>query len=200
MRCFKLLGNRIGLLGGSFNPAHKGHLYISQQALKRLGLNGVWWVVSPQNPLKSKSEMNSFQSRIETATALASSEPRILTTGIEKNLRTAYTADTLDALTGAYPKIQFIWLMGADNLLQIPKWDRWTSIFLTMPIAVFTRQSYSLRALRGTAAKIFAKNQISIRKIQHLVTMQPPVWAFLVIPENLTSATKIRLNSQRNNV
>jgi len=195
-----LLGNRIGLLGGSFNPAHKGHLHISQQALKRLGLNGVWWVVSPQNPLKSKSEMNSFQSRIETATALASSEPRILTTGIEKNLRTAYTADTLDALTGAYPKIQFIWLMGADNLLQIPKWDRWTSIFLTMPIAVFTRQSYSLRALRGTAAKIFAKNQISIRKIQHLVTMQPPVWAFLVIPENLTSATKIRLNSQRNNV
>ena len=195
-----MLGNRIGLLGGSFNPAHKGHLYISQQALKRLGLNGVWWVVSPQNPLKSKSEMNSFQSRIETATALASSEPRILTTGIEKNLRTAYTADTLDALTGAYPKIQFIWLMGADNLLQIPKWDRWTSIFLTMPITVFTRQSYSLRALRGTAAKIFAKNQISIRKIQHLVTMQPPVWAFLVIPENLTSATKIRLNSQRNNV
>lgn len=194
-----MLGNRIGLLGGSFNPAHKGHLHVSQQAIKRLRLNGVWWIVSPQNPLKSTLEMNSFQSRIEAAAAMASSEPRILATGIEKKLQTTYTADTLAALTDAYPKLQFIWLMGADNLLQIPKWERWTSIFQTMPVAVFTRHSYSLRALRGTAAKIFAKDRISIRKLQQLVNLQPPVWAFIVIPENLISATKIRSDAQKNN-
>ena len=145
---------RIGLLGGSFNPAHSGHRHLSHEALKRLKLDRIWWLVSPQNPLKPARGMAELEDRIASATAIAD-DHRIWVTDIEARLGTRYTADTLRKLTGTYPHADFVWLMGADNLIQIPDWDRWSLIFNTVPVAIFARPSYSLRALAGTAARRF---------------------------------------------
>ena len=119
---------RIGLLGGSFNPAHEGHLHVSQEALKRLRLDGVWWLVSPQNPLKTRVGMASFADRLAGARDLLRGHPRIAASGIEARLGTRYTVDTLDRLvtrTGC----RFVWLIGADNLAQLPRWRRWRKLF-----------------------------------------------------------------------
>ncbi|MBT4905881.1 MAG: nicotinate-nicotinamide nucleotide adenylyltransferase, partial [Rhodospirillaceae bacterium] len=133
---FRHRGRRIGLLGGSFNPAHDGHRHISQLALARLGLDEVWWLVSPQNPLKSEAGMAPFESRLESADRIAC-DRRIRVSALEAELGTRYTADTLKALQNRYPAARFVWLMGADNLVQISRWRAWTQIFKTIPIAVF---------------------------------------------------------------
>lgn len=128
-------GLRVGLLGGSFNPAHDGHRYISRLALKLLGLDEVWWLVSPQNPLKPAAGMASLGDRLARAQAVAD-HPRIRVTDLERLLGTRYTADTLAALHRCFPRTRFVWLMGADNLLQVPRWQRWTEIFETTPVAL----------------------------------------------------------------
>ena len=133
---------RIGILGGSFNPAHDGHRHISLEALKRLRLDEVWWLVSPQNPLKPQEGMAPFEDRIEKAKSVAD-HPRIRVTDIEKGFATTYTAETLARLCRRFPNQRFVWLMGADNLSQISRWNRWTRIFHTVPVAVFDRPSYS---------------------------------------------------------
>ena len=115
---------RIGLLGGSFNPAHAGHRYISTEALRRLDLDEVWWLVSPQNPLKSQSGMAPFSQRLSHAASVAR-HPRIRVSAIEAEMGTRYTADTLAMLVRRFPAARFVWLMGADNLMQIPKWRDW---------------------------------------------------------------------------
>lgn len=134
-------GRRVGLLGGSFNPAHAGHVHISVQALARLGLDAVWWLVSPQNPLKARAGMAPIDARLAAARA-AERHPRIVPTTIETDLQTAYTADTLQALKRLHPNTQFIWLMGEDNLLGFHRWDRWADILRMVPIAVFARPGY----------------------------------------------------------
>ena len=142
---------RVGLLGGSFNPAHDGHRHISLLALRRLGLDQVWWLVSPQNPLKSTAGMAPLAERMAGARA-AARHPAIKVTDIERRLGTRFTADTLVRLRRRFPDLGFVWLMGADNLVQVPKWQRWTEIFTCMPVAVFDRPSYSYAALAGKAA------------------------------------------------
>src|SRR5262245_19769275 len=137
---------RIGLLGGSFNPAHEGHRDISLAALAYLDLDEVWWVVSPQNPLKSEKGMASFAERMAGAQAMAH-HPRIKVTDIEKWLGTRYTADTMRTLVTRFPSYRFVWLMGADNLAQIASWRDWTRIFHLVPIAVFDRPTYTIKAL-----------------------------------------------------
>jgi nicotinate-nucleotide adenylyltransferase len=181
----------IGLLGGSFNPAHAGHRHISLMALKRLRLDEVWWLVSPQNPLKPVAGMAPLAERLAGATAMAR-HPRIRVTGIEAKLGTTYTAQTLRRLIQRFPRDRFIWLMGADNLAQIHHWKDWTQIFSTVAVAVFARPSYCLRALAGLAAHRFSMNRVSESASGALRRRRPPAWVFLVGPLNPLSATAIR--------
>lgn len=183
---------RIGLLGGSFNPAHDGHLHISRAALALLGLHEVWWMVSPQNPLKGTSDMASLEARLDSAERVARRDSRIRVTAVEAELGTVYTADTLAALTRHFPAIRFVWLMGADNLAQIEKWRGWRSIFGTVPIAVFDRPAYSLRALASRAARRFAKARVSDAQARDMADMRPPAWVFLRTRWNPRSASSLR--------
>ena len=184
-------GKRIGILGGSFNPAHRGHLHISRQALKLLQLDEIWWMVSPQNPLKPVNDMVDFESRIESAETIAQ-DRRIRVTNIEFELDTAYTAETLTELKKKFPKARFVWLMGADNLMQIPKWKDWQQIFRAVPIAIFTRPTYTKRALAGYAARRFARYRIDETQAHCLSARQAPAWAFLNIKPDAISATRVR--------
>ena len=189
-------GRRIGLLGGSFNPAHKGHLHISREALARLRLDEIWWIVSPQNPLKSSDDMNDFNSRMNSAIAIAD-DPRIVVTKIELELGTVFTVDTLKSLREIYPEHRFVWLMGADNLRQIPKWKGWRQIFRMIPIAIFPRPAYSGRALAGKASRRFKRFRVRSTRGPRLANMRPPAWIFLRTQPNTTSATRIRAKLAR---
>ncbi len=181
----------IGLLGGSFNPAHYGHRHISLLALRRLGLDEVWWLVSPQNPLKPARGMSPLPERLAEAARVAR-HPRIHATAIEAHLGTRYTADTLAALRRRFPNVRFVWLMGADNLAQIPQWRRWETIFHSAAIAIFDRNSYSSRALAGKAARRFASKRLPERQAKILVDTPPPAWLFLHTRLHPASATQIR--------
>ena len=184
-------GRRVGLLGGSFNPAHEGHLHISRAALETLGLDALWWLVSPQNPLKPSHGMAAFEDRLAAARTLAD-DPRILISDLERDLGTRYTADTLAALVERYPDTDFVWVMGADNLAQIDQWKDWTAIFATLPIAVFDRPTYSDAALPCPAAKRFASCRVDAGRAHELAGLAPPAWVFVSGELNGTSATLIR--------
>lgn len=183
---------RIGLLGGSFNPAHAGHLHISQMALRMLGLDEVWWMVSPQNPLKSSGDMQSIDKRLDFAAEIAQPDPRIIVTDLEVDLGTQFTSDTLAKLNSRFPNIAFVWLMGADNLLQMHRWHRWPQIFNTVPIAVFSRPGYSYRATSSVVARRFARDRWPRSAANRLADAAAPAWMFLKIREHPESATRIR--------
>ncbi len=183
------------MLGGSFNPAHDGHLYISRMALRRLGLDEVWWLVSPQNPLKPSNGMAEYTRRMAAAADVASVEPRIRVSDFERHQGTRYTADTLSNLVRTQPRSRFVWLMGADNLLQIHRWHSWPSIFHTVPVAVFGRPGYSLRATSGVAARRFARDRWPQAAAKRLADACAPAWVFLKIREHPESATRIRAHS-----
>ena len=187
-------GQRTGLLGGSFNPAHDGHLHITSLALKHLKLDCVWWMVSSQNPLKSEDGMARLDQRMEKARKVATN-PNIIVTDIERKLGTQYTSDTLPELKKAFPKNYFVWLMGADNLAQIEQWHQWEAIFMTLPVAVFARPVYSNDAENAKPVKQFAPYRIIEADASTLVDMTPPAWVFLKTPLNPESATKIRSRS-----
>lgn len=183
---------KVGLLGGSFNPAHEGHVHISRLALLRLGLDELWWLVSPQNPLKSTEGMAELEMRLKRAERVAAADSRIRVTDIESRLKTRYTVDTLAALQREYPDLAFVWIIGADNLRQMPKWKGWRWIFRRVPIAVFPRAPYSLRALSGRAARRFEHARIPSVQAARLARMTPPAWVFLKAPKHSQSATRIR--------
>ncbi len=186
---------RIGLLGGSFNPAHEGHAYIARAALERLALDEVWWLVSPQNPLKGADGMAPLAARLASAAAVADglrSVGRCRVTDIETALGGPYTAITLARLARAYPRLRFVWLMGADNLLQIPRWRRWPSIFHTVPVAIFARPPYSCKALSGAAAGRFRDSRLPERAARKLARHSPPAWVYLHGRLLAASATAIR--------
>ena len=184
-------GKRIGLLGGSFNPAHEGHLYISTQALRRLRLDEVIWLVSPQNPLKPTSGMAPLSERLSAASKLVEGH-RIRATDIEKQLGTVYTAETLLKLKKCYPGVHFVWLMGADNFLQIGRWYNWRTIFRSVPVAIFSRPKYSRRAKTSKAARRFARFRVSDQRATTLAVKRPPAWVFFNTRLDTTSATRIR--------
>ena len=178
----------IGILGGSFNPAHAGHRYISLQAMKRLGLDEIWWLVSPQNPLKSTKGMASFEERFESAVK-AARHPRIHVTDFEQQHQTAYTAETLALLKQAYPYYRFIWVMGADNLTQIHRWKNWQQIFQQVPVAVYDRSPYTQKALRSKAALRYRQMR---QPSELLAFSQAPAWSFIHGKRHPLSATFIR--------
>jgi nicotinate (nicotinamide) nucleotide adenylyltransferase/ribosome silencing factor RsfS/YbeB/iojap len=189
---YGLRHRRVGLLGGSFNPAHGGHLHISLAALQRLDLDEVWWLVSPQNPLKPVEGMAPFAKRVAGAQAFAKNHPRIKISEIEAQLGTSFTADTIRALRQRFPRTHFVWLMGGDNLAQLPRWQRWDHIVDTVPIAIFDRPQTSSRALSGLAAQRYARARLSETGARRLAVTVPPAWVFFHSRLDPRSATSIR--------
>lgn len=184
---------RVGLLGGSFNPAHAGHLHIARLALQRLRLDQVWLLVSPGNPLKDAAGMAALADRMASARGIADGR-RIVATGIEAWLHTRYTFDTLQALRRRFPRVRFVWLMGADNLVQLPRWQRWQGITRSMPFAVMPRPSYNQRALASLAAHRLRPELHAARAAPALASNAAPAWTFLPARQNALSATALRTN------
>lgn len=183
---------RVGLLGGSFNPAHEGHLHISIEALHRLGLDQVWWLVTPQNPLKSNKGMAPLAQRMQKARELTAGTPGIHVTDIERKLRTTYTIHTIRLLQRQYPHIKFVWLMGADNLQQFHRWYRWQDIFARIPVAIFDRSPFTYEAISGKAGRRFAQYRVGHRQAGTLALMKPPAWGYMHIFANPASSTHLR--------
>ena len=184
---------RVGLLGGSFNPAHAGHLHVAQAALRRLRLDQVWLMVSPGNPLKPTTGMAAPASRLASARRIADGR-RIVATDIESRLGTRYTVDTLRALRRRFPRTRFVWLMGADNLVQLPRWRRWRAIAVEVVFAVLPRPTYNHRALASHAAHRLAAHRLPAHAAATLAGLSAPRWVFLPTAQNATSATAIRLH------
>jgi len=188
---------RIGLLGGSFNPAHEGHSHASDLAFKQLGLDYVWWLVSPQNPLKDTRGMESFGERLLAAQHF-NRHPRIIVTDIESRLGTRFTINTLRALKRRFPQLRFVWLMGSDNLVQIPRWRNWQEIFANVPVTVIARPGTALAALSSKAATRFRSAYVPPNR--HIAVMSPPAWTLLDSRRrNPSSATRLRQNRASRN-
>jgi nicotinate-nucleotide adenylyltransferase len=182
---------RIGLLGGSFNPAHQGHRHVSLEALKRLGLDEVWWLVSPQNPLKAGDGMEPLPVRLARARQVAR-HPRIRVDAPELVLGTRYTLDTVRALRCVYRNARFVWLMGADILPQLVDWEGWRELFAAIPIAAFARPGWSYPALVSAAPRAFARFRIDAERARTLAARRPPAWCFIPSRLDSHSATAIR--------
>jgi nicotinate-nucleotide adenylyltransferase len=182
---------RIGLLGGSFNPAHAGHLHISLEALKRLKLDEIWWLVSPQNPLKSTDGMADYATRLRFARQLAR-HPRIRVLDIEARQGLYYTIDTVRYLTRRQRNTQFVWLMGADNLAHFHRWRAWREIARRVPIAVLDRAPYALRALHAPFARTFRMARLGTAHAALLAENPCPAWVYLSLPRHPLSATYLR--------
>jgi nicotinate-nucleotide adenylyltransferase len=182
---------RIGLLGGSFNPAHAGHVEISLTALKRLGLDQVWWVVTPGNPLKRSSKLLGVSQRVEAAKKIAN-HPRIAVTGFPGEKGPPYTVDLLTELKRRHPAVSFVWLMGADNLAEFHRWRSWQRIFETAPIAVLDRPGFRLKARASQAATRFQEFHVDESDAQGLARMTPPAWTIITHRLSTLSSTEIR--------
>jgi nicotinate-nucleotide adenylyltransferase len=184
-------GQAIGLLGGSFNPPHLAHRLISETALKRLGLDKVWWVVSPGNPLKGRSDLAPLSERLILCRSIATN-PHIEVTAFESDLPTPYTAATLAFLKARSPLVRFVWIMGADNLASFERWQRWREIFTTVPVAVVDRPGWRLKALASKAARAYAGSRLPEQQARMLPHTPPPAWTFLTGPLSHLSSTQLR--------
>ena len=183
-------GQTIGLLGGSFDPPHLGHLHITREALKQFNLDAVWWLVSPGNPLK-KCAPAPLADRVRSARALVS-HPNVFVTDIEARLGTRYTAQTLVALKSKYPKIRFVWLMGADNLAQLHCWQTWRTIMETVPIGVLARPGNRISARTSKAALTYRHARIKASNRHLMARMAAPAWCYVNIPLTAASSSAIR--------
>lgn len=185
--------SRIGLLGGSFNPAHEGHRDISIEALKRLQLDAVWWLVSPGNPLKDGGDYvyAPYEERMAAARRVAN-HPRLIVSNFEERKGLQYTVDTIEALAELWPQIHFAWLMGADSLAGFHRWKDWRRIASLVPIAVFNRPGHEEAALASEAAKDLALFRVPSGRAAEIVGADPPVWTFIEDTRNPVSATAIR--------
>lgn len=187
---------RVGLLGGSFNPAHAGHVHVARVAMRRLRLDQLWLLVSPGNPLKPSLDMAALAERLRGAGVLADGA-RVIATDIERRLGTRFTWDTLRKLRIRFPRARFIWIMGADNLEQFPRWRRWMAIARETQIAVLPRPTYNHRALAGQAARRLRRWRVPVRQAPAMACADRPAWVFLAARENGLSATALRqLNRQ----
>ncbi|MES2916267.1 MAG: nicotinate-nucleotide adenylyltransferase [Pseudomonadota bacterium] len=181
-------GMVVGLLGGSFDPAHEGHVHISREALKRMGLDQVWWLVSPGNPLKARQPAP-LADRMARARAVMR-HPRVKITALEESVGTRATADTIDRLRRVYPGVTFVWLMGADNLVQFHKWGRWRDILRAVAVGVLARPGAGVQARLSVAARAFRVHRVA--RGETLRGRKAPVWAFVNLPMNDASSSAIR--------
>jgi nicotinate-nucleotide adenylyltransferase len=186
---------RIGLFGGSFNPIHEGHRLVAEQCLKRLALDAVWLIVTPGNPLKSHAELAPLADRVEAARALTAN-PRIHVTGFEAAHDFRYTVDTLEWLSRACVGTQFVWIMGADNLSQFDRWERWEEIAGLMPIAVYARPGFGFHATASRAALALRKYRLPEAEAEVLAGRQPPAWVYLRGVMSAQSSSAIRAGNR----
>ena len=184
-------GLRVGLYGGSFNPAHDGHAHVARTALRRLGLDRVIWLVSPQNPLKPGDGAASLERRIADARRHAPGRAMIVT-GIEARLGSRYTIDTVRALKARFPAVRFVWIMGADNLASFHRWRGWTQILRELPVAIVSRPGDALKSRLSPAARRFAGRRVPESAALTLADRTPPAWVYLSAPLNHASSTVLR--------
>ncbi|GHC73772.1 nicotinate-nucleotide adenylyltransferase [Limoniibacter endophyticus] len=184
-------GMAVGLFGGSFNPVHEGHALVGEIALMRLGLSQLWWMVTPGNPLKSRTELRPLAERIAQCRHVAS-DRRIKVTGFEAALGLRYTADVLKTIRTRNPGVHFVWIMGADNLKSFHRWERWQEIARTFPIAVVDRPGSTLSYLSSQMAKTFDYARIDEDDAPRLARLSPPRWTFIHGPRSSLSSTALR--------
>ena len=182
-------GMVIGLLGGSFDPAHEGHAHITREALKRMSLDQVWWLVTPGNPLKDRQPAP-LADRMARARAVLAGHPRVKVTALEQALGTRLTADTVQRLQTIYPGVRFVWLMGADNLVQFHKWGRWRDILRAVPVGVLARPGAGVAARLSVAAQSFRVHRVA--RGEGLGRQRPPAWVFVNLPMSDASSSEIR--------
>ena len=185
---------KIGLLGGSFDPPHKGHLFISIEAKKALMLDEVWWLVTPQNPLKI-SQPATYKERVINCKKITTNYPFKIKE-IEKKIQSKFSYETINFLQNHYTNINFFWLMGADNLINFHKWQKWRDIFKDIPIVIFKRHGYNTKALNSIAAKTFSNYKVSKLVLNTKIIKSIPSWTWINNKEVKISSTEIR--NQRN--
>ena len=186
-----LPGMTVGVLGGSFNPAHGGHAHVAETALARLGLDRVLWLVTPQNPLKDTAHARPLKERIASARALAHG-PHMIVSDIETRIGSRYTFDALRALQARYPGVRFVWIMGADNLAGFHKWRGWIDILRQFPVAVVSRPGSLLSSRFAPAARRFAHARLPAGSAPTLARLSAPAWTYLTGPLNPLSSTELR--------
>jgi nicotinate-nucleotide adenylyltransferase len=184
-------GFRIGLFGGSFNPAHGGHRHVAASALNLLALDAVIWLVAPQNPLKTSEGMAEYRRRQDSA-AREARHPRMTVSDIEHRLDSRYTADTIRALRRRYPKARFVWLMGADSFLSFHRWKDWRGIMQALPVAILPRPGSSLAAAKSVAGRRMARAMVPPALARGLAQTRPPAWTVLSAELDKRSSTDIR--------
>lgn len=189
-------GMRVGLFGGSFNPPHEGHAHVAETAKRRLNLDRVIWLVSPQNPLKSRTETADLAERLAQTRAIAN-EPGMIVSDLETRLGSAYTIDTIRWLKGRFPGVKFVWVMGADSLATFHRWRGWTQIMREAPVAVVSRPWISLKSRFSPAAQRFAAHRLTSSQARGLADRVPPAWVFLFGRFNFQSSTHLRERLRR---
>ena len=182
---------RVGLFGGSFNPAHEGHAHVAETALQRLDLDRVIWLVSPQNPLKPSADTAGLEARMAGARRLARG-PAMIVSDAETRLGSQYTVDVVRALKARFPGVRFVWVMGADSLASFHCWRGWTEIMREIPVAVVSRPWISLKSRLSPAARRFARYRRPSSRAASLPGSNPPAWVFLRGPLNFQSSTALR--------
>lgn len=182
---------RIGLLGGSFNPAHEGHFHLAQHALKRLNLHQIWWLVSPQNPLKSSDNMADYALRLASVEQLIGAHPHHRICEIEQHYQLNYTVDTLQRLRNLQPH-HYVWLMGMDNLTHFHRWKGWKEIMHLMPVAVFDRAPHVHEALRSPMSILYRHQRVVSRNAATLPGSNTPAWSTIFMPHHSQSSTRLR--------
>ena len=183
-------GMRVGLFGGTFDPPHAGHLHVARTAMRRLKLDRVWWLVSPQNPLKAR-QAGDLARRMNAVAELAS-EPRMVISDIEARLGINRTVDLMRELKRRHPWVRFGWIMGADNLSSIHRWGHWREIFASYPVAVVSRPTDAVRARLSPAASIHARDRLSEGRARILADCAAPAWIYLTEPYHPHSSTALR--------
>jgi nicotinate-nucleotide adenylyltransferase len=184
-------GQRIGLFGGSFNPPHEGHRRVALTALQRLYLDWVWWLVSPGNPLKRGRPLPPLEARL-AATARIAAHPRMVATGLEAELGTSFTVDTIERLRQRRPVARFVWIMGADGLAELHRWGGWRGIAAAVPIAVVGRPGWEAAALSAPAAHALLPWRLPEAAAPALADYRPPAWLLLTAPRTPASSTALR--------
>nr|WP_272213921.1 nicotinate-nucleotide adenylyltransferase [Marinicella sp. W31]MDC2879867.1 nicotinate-nucleotide adenylyltransferase [Marinicella sp. W31] len=188
-------GMTVGLFGGSFNPPHEGHFLVASLAIQRLGLDQLWWLVTPGNPLKSGNTLAPLADRL-TMSEKRARDPRIRVSALELSLGTAYTARTIRHIVRRNKGVNFVWIMGADNLGDFHRWQEWRSIARTVPLAVIDRPGSTLTYLSSKAARTFDNARVAEKNARALARMRPPAWTFIHGPRSNVSSTALRQESR----
>jgi nicotinate-nucleotide adenylyltransferase len=191
-----LPGQRIGVMGGTFNPPHDGHRIAAEAAMKRLRLDQLWWLITPGNPLKSHDGLSPLEARMDLVRTFTRG-PKMKITGFERELGTRYTAGTLSFLKRRYPATRFVWIMGADNLAFFHRWQHWRHIAKIMPIAVVDRPGWRHAGLSSPAAQALKRYRLPESEAASLASRKPPAWMLLTIRLSGLSSTALRIAAPR---